>query len=323
MVSLVAVAVPFAYFTNKKPLGKAILIFSSFLISILANGARIALIGLWTYSIDGSQVHGPSDFFLVSFNFLIGVLLLFIISNLIDKFSDRFSKINTVKNLPHRETNSKPSTKNLFHFYGAGAICLSIFWSSYIITYSYPILPKEPSISLNNLPYTIGNWIGKDYDNFINPLNVVTAPYEISRRYTDLNGNAVDLYIAYFKIQDDNDEIFHPLYNSIVSLASHTNKISLDFSNDDSIETNEFIYEKPNNNRFGWSWYYLNDSIVAGQYHAKMLSIKNIFFNRNNNGAIIIVMSDLGASQNTGNSDEILRSFSLDFIPLIKKYLGV
>ena len=66
LISIIAIAIPIAYFTQKAWQRRTIIITSAIIIGILANVARIILIGIWTTYNIGENTHGPNHIFGVS-----------------------------------------------------------------------------------------------------------------------------------------------------------------------------------------------------------------------------------------------------------------
>ena len=320
IMSLVAIAVPFAYVTNKSRVGKFLLISSAFLIGVVANGSRIALIGLWTFYVDGAEVHGPSDFLLVSFNFLFGFILLIVVSFTLDKLNFKNSidakftnKYDVIAKMPIVKNNT-------FKLYGIGMVCLFLLnFTSFAVDYYSKIVPVSLNKPLSMIPYNLGEWNGKDQANLSDKFSLIQASSKVNRRYSDGYGNTVDLFIAYFELQKGEREIFNSKFNDVVSLSSHTRIFNLKFYDDYSLKTNEFIYENLNNSRIGWNWYYLDDQLISSPYLAKFLTFQKILLNRTNNAAIIFIITDNRLSNNTDHPKDILQSFSSSLIPTFLK----
>ncbi|MEW6417379.1 MAG: exosortase [Nitrospirota bacterium] len=77
LVSIIAIGIPLAYFTQKNWLSRVLLIIFALIVGILANPIRIALIGIWAYS-GGEGLHGPSHIFRALFVSASGFIFLFI-----------------------------------------------------------------------------------------------------------------------------------------------------------------------------------------------------------------------------------------------------
>lgn len=77
LISVVAIGVPLAYFSQRTWVRRVGLVVLAVVIAILANGLRVALIGVWTYY-GGSVLHGPFQIFQAMFVAWIGFVALFV-----------------------------------------------------------------------------------------------------------------------------------------------------------------------------------------------------------------------------------------------------
>jgi exosortase len=85
LVSIIAIAVPLAYFTQKGWWRKVVLIISAIVIGIVTNWMRVTFIGIWVYYSGGSNIHGPLHIFQGVFVSVAGFILLFIFAWLLSK----------------------------------------------------------------------------------------------------------------------------------------------------------------------------------------------------------------------------------------------
>lgn len=78
LVSIIALSIPLAYFTQKSWWYRAVLVTVAIIIGILANGVRIGLIGFWAYYFGGLDIHGPFHIFQGLFVSVVGFIFLII-----------------------------------------------------------------------------------------------------------------------------------------------------------------------------------------------------------------------------------------------------
>ena len=86
LISIVAVGIPLAYFTQKKKWKKTVLVIAAVIIAILSNGVRVGLIGLWSYYHQSYAIHGPFHVFQGFFVSMIGFIFLFIGAWFLNRF---------------------------------------------------------------------------------------------------------------------------------------------------------------------------------------------------------------------------------------------
>jgi exosortase len=85
LMSIIAIGIPLAYFTQKNWLSRIVLILFALIVSIFANSVRIAFIGMWVYN-GGEDLHGPSHIFRAFFVSVIGFVFLFIAAWILSRF---------------------------------------------------------------------------------------------------------------------------------------------------------------------------------------------------------------------------------------------
>jgi EpsI family protein len=100
VTAVFALGVPLAFLAGKNRLTKAILLLFALGIAMIANGVRVALIGLWTAYFPGPFIHGPFNLFYSGFILLFGVSALLIFTALYRFYSkpkQLFQNISTSK----------------------------------------------------------------------------------------------------------------------------------------------------------------------------------------------------------------------------------
>ena len=85
LISIIAIAVPLAYFTQKGWYRKVFLIVLAIFIGIVTNWMRVILIGIWVYYFGGSDIHGPLHIFQGVFVSVVGFILLFVFASFLSK----------------------------------------------------------------------------------------------------------------------------------------------------------------------------------------------------------------------------------------------
>lgn len=85
LISIIAIAIPLAYFTQKGWQRRSFLIILALLIGIVTNWMRVTLIGIWVYYYGESDIHGPLHIFQGVFVSVVGFILLFIFAWFLSK----------------------------------------------------------------------------------------------------------------------------------------------------------------------------------------------------------------------------------------------
>ncbi len=94
LVSIIALGIPLAYFTQKTWLRKIVLVASAVIVGIILNPIRVTLIGIWAYR-GGEIVHGPLHIFQSLFVSVIGFIFLIIFALILNKIPYRACYANT------------------------------------------------------------------------------------------------------------------------------------------------------------------------------------------------------------------------------------
>jgi exosortase len=90
LISIMAIGIPLAYFTQRGWWRKITLVISSMIIGILSNGVRVAFVVLCAYYYGGNNIQGPFHIFQGLFVSVVGFIFLFILAWLLSKIP--FSK---------------------------------------------------------------------------------------------------------------------------------------------------------------------------------------------------------------------------------------
>jgi exosortase len=98
LVSIIALGIPLAYFTQKTWLRKIVLVLSGVIVGIIINSIRVTLIGIWAYR-GGEIVHGPLHIFQSFFVSVIGFIFLIIFAVILNKipYTTRCTNANISK----------------------------------------------------------------------------------------------------------------------------------------------------------------------------------------------------------------------------------
>jgi exosortase len=87
LISIIAIGIPLAYFTQRGWRRKVTLVITAVIIGILANGVRVALVVLWAYYYGGNNIQGPFHIFQGLFVSIVGFIFLFISAWFLSKIS--------------------------------------------------------------------------------------------------------------------------------------------------------------------------------------------------------------------------------------------
>jgi len=312
LVSIVAIGIPLAYFTQKLWWRRILLLGIAVLIGILVNGFRVVLIGIWAYN-GGEVLHGPLHMFQGLFVSVVGFIFLFFIVYI-------FSKIFPLDN---KETESRQNILSGKNSYDARrfnrawlcAIIILLSLAGYLYTYS----PKkiQLKVNLNQLPLTVGQWRGKQLPHKGMILEAPGADVNITRVYRNTSGQEIMLYVGYFEDQYQNKELINyklsKLYRNVEEIEILTNV--------QKIQVNKTIFSENRNKYLALYWYDLNGQIVANRYMAKLESAFDGLVQRRTNGAIVVLYGRLSGNSDEAELIEDEKDFARQLFPILVNFL--
>jgi exosortase len=85
LMSIIAIGIPLAYFTQRGWLRKVALVIIAVITAILTNGVRVTLIVIWAYYYGAKDIHGPFHMFQGLFVSIVGFVFLFVWAWLLPK----------------------------------------------------------------------------------------------------------------------------------------------------------------------------------------------------------------------------------------------
>jgi EpsI family protein len=313
LISIVAISIPLAYFTQRKNSLRLLLIVSAIIIGILINPLRIALIGMWTYY-TGQDVHGPSHIFQGFFVSQVGFVILFILAWVFSKIFSNKMKISK-KNKDSVKTSFSINTNRFNKAWITVIISFAIIGGLIFLYAPKAISLKTP---LNNIPLIIGGeWRGEDVNKSKNSFDIQGADYELRRIYRNSSGREIGLYIGYLESQKQDKELIH---YTLQDLYEKSNEIEIPLTSHDNIRVNKAVNKDGIQNSLIIYWYNLNGQIIVNNYEAKYITVLNGLIHRRTNGAIVLVSSNLNHSEEFQNvfDDEV--EFIQMLMPVLNNY---
>jgi EpsI family protein len=348
LISIIAIGIPLAFFTQKTCRRKVLLIVLAVIVGILANPMRVTLVGIWIYY-SGKATHGPFHLFQGLFVSGVGFIFLFIAAWLLNKIPS--SKItqtsqnaivsNDTPYLSLRGTKSRSNhiglgqayddtlyrhnykltsefMLNLKQFNRAWLTAVSFILALGGFLYFYCPLPIPLKSPLNEFPLTIGEWKGENNSDCIKPFSIQGADFEIARVYRNASGREIKLQIAYFESQQQDRELIH---YTLQKLYDNNEEIAIQKDAYSSIRVNKSLLQDGSQNSLILYWYDLNGRIIADKYKAKFITAIDGLIHKRTNGAIIIVSTKLPQHDEMQKvlDDEI--DFIQNLTPALKNHL--
>ena len=313
LVSIMALTIPLAYFTQRGWRKKGLLFVFAVLIGVFTNILRVFLIGLWSY-FGGTVVHGPMHMFQGLFVSVAGMILLFITAMALSRV--RFARAHIEKPAPNREECGPAFNANRFNVAYFIAIAMLLGQSGYLYTYASRPVPLKRS--LNALPMDIDGWRGVDISRMEVSFSPPGADSELTRIYRNAGGREVTLYIGYYESQRQGKEFIH---DSMRKLYEDAGEIKFQTASTGLVSVNKATVKNAGRDTTALFWYDVNGRILSSGYTAKLHTTAGGLLRRRTNGAIVITSA--GAA-NPDDSEAALKDeldFTKKMLPVLQDHL--
>ncbi len=306
MVSVIAIAIPLAYFTQREWWRKALLMVMAFFIGLLTNGLRVTLIGVWTYYNLGDALHGPYHLLQGYFVSIFGFIFLFASAHLVKSLPPRHIEKTSYGETAESLTRfTRADQKRFTSAWAAALVILAALGIGYAFYSPSPVPLRKP---LSEFPMTAGQWEGSASDYGPNDLRVPDATDELNAVYRNSSGNSVRLYIGYLDSQTHGRELIGTHFSEIYRNMS---EVPVPDSGA-GMNVNKTVLKKGSREFLVLFWYNLNDRTIVNRYSAKLATAVDGLVSRQTNGAFIMVTAEF-------KEDEDLQRALSDEVDLIKE----
>jgi exosortase len=311
ITALVALAIPLAYLTQMTWAKRTLIIASSFLLGIFANGLRVALIGVLAMYRTG-PIHGPSDLLYVSFVFFAGLALLLLVSFLAGSSAPK-----------RKETLPKKSETTLTRPLPERVMALSMLAGTILLLAigGYSNLHKNEPVfleqSLENFPRQLNSWVALTEPEKKGRFGPFLADEQLHRVYRESASNArAEVQIAYLSLQKDRKKIINYPSDSVYSI-SEVIKVPMEEG-----ATEVRRAEVQENGRFKrvYFWYVASGKVLPDRLLAKIGTLyEGLLHKRTNGGFVAVSIEEPGPSGNLNGSDQ---EFVQSLLPATRDYLS-
>jgi len=305
MVSVIAIAIPLAYFTQRGWWRKALLMVMAFFIGLFTNGLRVTLIGVWSYYELGDALHGPYHLLQGYFVSIFGFIFLFAAAHMINRLMPwRAEKASSVDAVEPPARLTRADQKRFTAAWAAAIALLAAIGLVYAFYRPSPVPLVKP---LAQFPMTAGAWQGRPGDYFgADSLRVPSATDELSAVYQSASGRPVTLYIGYLDSQTQGRELIGTHFSKL-----YRNMGEVDVPGSSTgMTVNKTVLKKGSQEFLVLFWYNLNGRSVANRYLAKLATAVDGLVRIQTNGAFIMATAEF-------NGDEDLQKALMDEADLI------
>lgn len=278
LVAVVALGLPLAYLRLTTFSRRFLLVASALTIAALANGLRVALIGLLAHYDVGTPLHGPFHVLHGLFVAGIGQVVLFSLVGVLAR-SERRQAVATAG------TVAAPAPRGPVRLAPALAL-LFVVWAVAGVTAADRPAPVPLAAGLDTLPAFLGPWAAESSA----PSGLdwwPTADARLTRRYRTAAGEVADVQIAYFSAQAQAHEVVSyragPLHRQATPLAA------AEASSGPPIPVNLAYDSRDGELRALVFWYELDGVVETTPMAAKLRTLWHALGRRRTNGAAVMI----------------------------------
>jgi EpsI family protein len=280
LVAVLALALPLALLRLHDWWRRVVLVVSAIVISALANGARVALIGVLAYLEIGSPLHGPFHVLHGLFVAGIGYVVLFAGLYWLESPEDAHAAP-----VPF---SSAAAGREPWRVSDALALAL-VFWAVVFVGVSPSPVPVALAQPLAQLPLSLGDWTagpaGPAGDDVPTPTTAWTdADDHLHRQYFGPAGQAAAVDIWYFAAQRQSREV---VSFKVAELHERSTERRLAPGTAGTLTVNAVTW--PERREVGLFWYELGGAPESREFAAKLRSVWSTLRSGRSNAAAIMV----------------------------------
>jgi EpsI family protein len=307
--ALMALAIPIA-FSRHRTLVAFILTGVAFFTGVLANGLRIAIIGIWTIDHPGS-VHGPHDIFYVSFILFSGMMFFLFASWSAERLWPGSLHKNDSTAIKYSAGYSAPSTRLAVK---TSTTCILVLCFTCALLYLWTGRPAVLKQSLSTLPKNLNGWSGEDLVDSRGTLGDTNPDTSLNRRYTHSLGANAYVNIAYFESQNEQKKVVSYrtdwLFNSAEIIPLTTDE--------GTFFIGKTVVKLPEKGfKTFYFWFDINGRVTANRYKAKIETLLDNTTKLRSNGSIVLV----SFPESKSFTDSQQQLFVRQVFPLIRNLL--
>jgi EpsI family protein len=278
LIAVLALALPLAFIRLRSTWRRLVLIGGAMTISALANGLRVALIGVLAYLDIGSPLHGPFHVLHGLFVAGVGYVVLFVGLHYLEK----------------REAAGREETPaatvgttgpRVWRIADACGLAV-VFWTLVFVGLSPTSVPVALAKPLNDLPPQLGAWEAQSsFGVAPEPIDAwLEADQQLHRVYRRSGGDAADLGIWYYSSQQQRRELIN-----FRAAELHRNSKPRTIALPDNHAMTVNVITWPDRHQVGLFWYELGGSPAADETVAKLHSVWSVLTSGRSNAAAIML----------------------------------
>ena len=307
LIAIVSIGIPLSILYVSGFLRKVGVILIAVMIAILSNPLRVALIGLFSYHSIGNAFFGPFHILQGFFVSIVGYLVLFLSVSLLGRAASQ-PESSTIG------TEGSPNSRSRFFSSSLLLFFILLVFGSFVHAYEPHLVPMKAD--LDSFSPEIDEWKLRKSNSDLHFFNG-GPDLEVTKVYSDSEGNDAYIYIAYWEYQKQGREFIvkkpAELFEKSVSV-----KIPM---GDRDYEVRKSIWKKDGKSMTAYFWFLINGRIIDNRYIARLYTIFDSLIWNKSNGSIIIVFFDKGEENSTPDRKSMEENF-LKSAFLLNKHLS-
>lgn len=314
LISVIAIGIPLFYIYIKGWVKRSLVLLFSAAVALLSNGVRVFLVGLFAYGGilgDNQDIHGPLHVFQALFVSVIGYIVIFVTIWVV--------KDNDPKTKTRQEERGSLRKRILDHVGVIPLACAVVLTGAFggLVNF-YKMSPVSPKQDFGSFPYRIESWEGKDVEPAFKLFRTNGADVELSRNYTSDLTYPVNLYIGYYRHQEQRKKMIN---YSTDYLFKDTDPIGLEIEPGRKVDLNRYI-ETGNGKRILYLyWIQVDGRMFLSKYREKIFTIWNAVTKRKTNGAVVMVSVEVPGNVRIDEAQGAGEEFVRRIYPILPAYI--
>lgn len=316
LISLLALAVAYAFFLRISPLKRLLLICASVPIAIFTNAVRVIVTGILAQYWGAKAAEGFFHEFAGMMVFAVAMVMLVSLGALLGRGQGTESSGQGTEDSGQGAEGSGQGTMP-----GKFVVVFVLL----TVVALYINLHKDLEVPMNKtfdqFPKVVSGWrMTQEYVITEDIQKVLKATDTLTRRYESADGKTVDLYIGYHGGGKDSGEIHSPKHCLPGSgwFEVSARKRILDVSGT-KVNLVQAVYKKGDSRQMFLYWFQVQDRTISNEYSLKIAEITNSILKRRRDASFIRVSLPFETDeQGTTAAGE---RFISDFMPAMRQFL--
>ena len=316
LISILAIGLPLAMMGLRTWPMRIALIATTLVLSLGVNWMRVALIALsghlWGWS---ANLHGPLHLLHAMSVYWIGLGFLLCglwVGRTVGRrisWQPQKSRLLSGQSLP---LNALPRWNHIW-------VATCLLMSLALILLSVPLMTSlNASTDLSPFPGTIGDWIWDDAVHGTPLIAVGQVDQELLRTYRNASGDQIQLHIVYLASQSQGRELINHRTRRLHQAAS---RVTID-AGEPALTVNRTTFEASHRAYDLVFWYEEQGRMFTDRLYAKLMAAISSLTGGGSAGALVLISHPIASTQpDTQPTDDALPRFTLLALPILQAYL--